>query len=82
LINSGRYWRTGAVWFSKKYREPGSLPAYFSRELGLQPVDDPDKNLRALAKRHKELSGTWVNWLGTYLHAATVWQKGLQYKGA
>jgi hypothetical protein len=73
---------TAAVWLSKKYREPVSLPDYFSRELGLQPVDDPDENLRALAKRHKELSGTWVNWLGTYLHAATVWQKGLQYKGA
>ena len=72
---------TAAVWLGKKYQQHGSPPDYFSEELGLHPVDDPEENLRALAKRHKELSGTWVNWLGTYLHAATVWQKGLQYKG-
>jgi len=72
---------TAAVWLRKKYQQHGALPDYFSRELGLQPVDDPDENLRALAKRHKELSGTWVNWFGTYLHAATIWQKGLQHKG-
>lgn len=71
---------TAAVWLCKKYRQHDSLPDHFSRELGLQPVDDPDENLRSLAKRHKELSGTWVNWLGTYLHAATIWQKGLHYK--
>jgi hypothetical protein len=73
---------TAAVWLGKKYQQQGSLPDYFSQELGLHPGDDPEENLRALAKRHKDLSGTWVNWLGTYLHAATVWQKGLQYKGA
>jgi hypothetical protein len=73
---------TTAVWLGKKYQQHGSLPDYFSRELGLHPVDDPEENLRVLAKRHKELSGTWVNWLGTYLHAATVWQKGPQYRGA
>ena len=73
---------TAAVWLGKKYQQHGSLPDYFSRELGLHPGDDAEENLRTLAKRHKELSGTWVNWLGTYLHAATVWQKGLQYKGA
>jgi hypothetical protein len=73
---------TAAVWLTKKYRQSGSLPDYFSQELGLCPVDDPEENLRVLAKRHKELSGTWVNWLGTYSHAATVWQKGLQYKKA
>ncbi len=71
---------TAAVWLGKKYRQPGSLPDYFSEELGLHPVDDLDENLRALAKRHKELSSTWVNWLSTYLHAAAVWQKGLQEK--
>jgi hypothetical protein len=73
---------TAAVWLGKKYQQQVSLPDYFSRELGLHPGDDAEENLRTLAKRHKELSGTWVNWLGTYLHAATVWQKGLQYKGA
>jgi hypothetical protein len=71
---------TAAVWLGKKYEQHGTLPDYFSQELGLHPINDPEDNLRALAKRHQELSGAWVNWLGTYLHAATVWQKGLQYK--
>jgi len=73
---------TAAVWLAKKYQQHGSLPDYFSEELSLHPVSDPEENLRALAKRHKELTGTWVNWLGTYLHAAAVWQKGLQHKRA
>ena len=73
---------TAAAWLGKKYQQHGSLPDYFSQELGLHPVEDPEENLRALAKRHMELSRTWVNWFGTYLHAVTVWQKGLQYKRA
>lgn len=73
---------TAAVWLGNKYRQHEALSDYFSKELGLHPVDDPDENLQVLAKRHKELSGTWVNWLGTYLHAAIIWQKGLQYKRA
>jgi hypothetical protein len=73
---------TAAIWLGKKHQIPGSLPDYFSQELGLHTVNDLEENLRALAKRHKELSGTWVNWLGTYLHAAAVWQKGLQYEEA
>lgn len=72
---------TAAVWLGKKYQQRESLQDYFSQELGLHPVDDPEENLRILAKRHKELSGSGVNWLGTYLHAAKVWQQGLQYKG-
>jgi hypothetical protein len=55
-----------------------SLPDYFSRELEVSSVKDPEKNLRELAKRHKELSGSQVNWLGTYQHAAQVWRKGLE----
>jgi hypothetical protein len=70
------------VWLEKKYQLHKTLPDYFSQELNLNPVDDPEENLKALAKRHKELSGTRVNWLGTYLHAAQVWQKGLEYKKA
>src|SRR6266508_4236627 len=62
---------TAAVWLGKKYQQHGSLPDYCSRELGLHPGDDAEENLRTLPKRHKELSGTRVNWLGTYLHAAT-----------
>jgi hypothetical protein len=71
---------SAAVWLEKKYRLHKMLPDHFSQELNLHLVDDPEENLKALAKRHKELSGTRVNWLGTYLHAAQVWQKGLEYK--
>jgi hypothetical protein len=71
---------TAAVWLAEKYQQPEALPDYFSEDLGLHTGDDPEENLQALAKRHKELSGSWVNWLGTYLHAGAVWQKGLQYK--
>jgi hypothetical protein len=72
---------SAAVWFEKKYPPRGaSLPDHFSKELGLHPTADPEENLRNLAKRHAELSGARVNWLGTYQHAAQVWQKGLEYK--
>ncbi len=72
---------SAAVWLEKKYRQHGKpLPDYFSKELGLSPTDDSEENLRNLAKRHRELSGTQVNWLGTYQHAAQIWQKGLIYK--
>lgn len=73
---------SSAVWLGKKYQPHKTLPDYFSQELNLHPVDDPEENLKAVEKRHKELSGTRVNWLGTYLHAAQVWQKGLEYKKA
>jgi hypothetical protein len=46
------------------------LQSFFFRDLGLEPIDNPDENLRALAKRHKELSGSFANWLGAYQHAA------------
>ncbi len=57
-----------------------SLPDYFSQELNLSLTQDPMENLRLLAKRHRELSGMQVNWLGTYLHAAQVWRKGAAQK--
>jgi hypothetical protein len=71
-----------AVRLSKKYQQPGLLSDYFSKELGLHPMDNPEENLRDLAKRHMQLSGIWVNSLGNYFYGATVWQKGLQYKRA
>jgi len=74
---------TAAVWLAQKYQPHGaSLPDRFSHELGLTPTADVDENLRELAQRHKELSGRRINWLGTYQHAAQVWQKGLEYKSA
>jgi len=72
---------SAAVWLAKKYQIRGtSLPDLFSKELNLTPVDDPEENLRALAKRHKELSGSFVNWLATYQHAEQVWRKGLEIR--
>jgi len=68
---------TAAVYLAQKYPLMGIvLPNHFSDELNLQPVDDPNKNLRALAKRHKELSQSYVNWFATYQHAERVWRKG------
>lgn len=71
---------SAAVWLARKYQPHKPLPDYFSKGLDLHPTADPDENLRALANRHKELSGRRVNWLGTYQHAEQVWQKGLEYK--
>ena len=65
---------TAAVWLGQKYQPlKKPLPDHFSKELKLSPTDDPEENLRLLAKRHQELSGTYINWLGTYHHAAQRW---------
>lgn len=71
-----------AARFLQQLLFPGetSLPDYFSQELNLSLTQDPMENLRLLAKRHRELSGMQVNWLGTYLHAAQVWRKGAAHK--
>lgn len=72
---------SAAVWLAKKREQNGaSLPEIFSKELNLTPVGDPEENLHALARRHKELSGSYVNWLATYKHAEHVWRKGLEYQ--
>jgi hypothetical protein len=70
---------SAAVWLRRKHqprRKP--MPDYFSRELKIQFAANPEENLRELARRHRELSGAQVNWLGTYQHAAQVWLKGLE----
>jgi hypothetical protein len=73
---------TAAVWLTKKHHLRATpLPDVFSEELGLNPVEDSEANLQALARRHKELSGSFVNWLATYQHAEQVWRKGLEYQG-
>lgn len=69
---------SAAVWIAKKYQLNISLPDHFSKDLNLTPSDDPDENLRALANRHAELSGSYVNWLATYQHAEQVWRKGFE----
>ena len=70
---------SAAIWLAEKYRMNISLPDQFSKGLNLTPSNDPEENLRALAKRHTELSGSHVNWFGTYEHAAQVWYKGLEF---
>ena len=72
---------SAAVYLQKKHQTGGvTLPNHFSKDLNLTPIDDPEENLRALAKRHKELSHSFTNWLGTYEHAVDVWLKGLKVK--
>ena len=72
---------SAAVWLARKYqRNRASLPDHFSKDLKLEPVGDPEENLRALAKRQKELSGSYVDWLATYQHAEQVWRKGREYR--
>ena len=71
---------SAAVWLAKKHKQISTpLPEHFSKELYLTAVEDPEENLRALAKRHKELSGSYVDWLATYKHAEQVWLKGLEF---
>ncbi|GAB4403824.1 MAG: hypothetical protein OHK003_31710 [Anaerolineales bacterium] len=60
--------------------ENTTLPDHFSKDLNLTPVNEPEENLRLLAKRHRELSGSFTNWFGTYMHAAQVWLMGLEYR--
>jgi hypothetical protein len=78
---------SAAVWLQQKYRESmpnlkgkpqPDLADLFSRDLGLQNGTDPYRNLERLAKRHQELGGEKVNWLGTYQHAGQRWLMGLE----
>jgi hypothetical protein len=69
---------SAAVWLARKYQLNIHLPELFSTDLKLTTVDDPTENLRVLAKRHAELSGSYVNWLATYQHAEQIWYKGFQ----
>jgi hypothetical protein len=68
---------SAAVFLAKKYSHLKiTLPNHFTDKLNIPPANDPDESLRALATRHKVLSGTHVNWLATYHHAERVWCRG------
>ncbi len=69
---------SAAVWLEQKHLSQKNLPDLFSKDLGLSPTSNPEDNLRALAKRHQELSGMQINWLGTYQHAADIWLKEVE----
>lgn len=74
---------TAAFCLQRILSAPGKpLPDLFSGDLNLNLGDHHEENLRALARRHRELSGAPVNWLGTYQHAAQIWQKNLEFKRA
>jgi hypothetical protein len=73
---------SAAIWLEQKHLSRKELPDLFSEELGLSPNSNPEENLIALAKRHQELSGSHINWLGTYQHAADIWLKELKLQQA
>lgn len=73
-----RCYYSAAVWLAKKYQLDSLLPDHFSKDLSLIPGDNVDENLRALAERHAELSGSFVNWLATYQHAEQIWWKSYE----
>ena len=85
-----RFYYTAAVFLQTKYQkqlshilgEQPQLPDFFSNILGVPPEKDPNQALEQLAKRHQTLSGQFVNWLGTYEHAAEVWLKQMELQTA
>jgi hypothetical protein len=42
------------------------LPDFYSTELNIQQESDPIILFRNLGKRHQDLTGIYVNWVGTY----------------
>ena len=85
-----RFYYTAAVFLQRKYQgrlihilgKQPQLPDLFSNKLGFVPETNPDQALTQLAKRHQILSGQFVNWLGTYEHAAEVWLKQMELQKA
>jgi hypothetical protein len=85
-----RFYYTAAVFLQKKYQQQlllllgkqPQLPDMFSNILGVPPQEDPNQALDQLAKRHQALSGQFVNWRGTYEHAAEVWLKQMELQAA
>lgn len=66
---------TASVWLEQKYLSRNQLPDLFSKELGISITPNPEENLQVLAARQRQLSKMYINWLGTYEHAAEVWLK-------
>jgi len=85
-----RFYYTAAVFLQRKYQKQllyilgkqPQLPDLFSSILSVPPETNPDEALAQLAKRHQVLSGQFVNWLGTYEHAAEVWLKQMELQKA
>ncbi len=85
-----RFYYTAAVFLQRKYQQQLSrllgkqpeLTDLFSNALGVHNENNPGLALRQLAKQHQALSGQFVNWLGTYEHAADVWLKQMELQKA
>ncbi len=85
-----RFYYTAAVFLQRKYQQQLSrllgkqpeLTDLFSNALGVHNENNPGLALRQLAKQHQVLSGQFVNWLGTYEHAADVWLKQMELQKA
>lgn len=85
-----RFFYTAAVLLQRKYRdrifeifgEQSPLPDLFSGKLGISLDATPAQALSQLAERHKTISGQFVNWIGTYEHAAEVWLKQMELQKA
>lgn len=73
---------SAAVWLEQRHLLTNNLPDLFSKELGILPSESPEENLKKLAKQHQDLSGSKINWLGTYQHAAEVWLKEIELQKA
>lgn len=88
--NMLHFYYTAAVFLQKKYiqriqnvmGEQRELQNIFSKELGFVPDIEPDLALAQLAKQHHLSTGQFVNWLGTYEHAADVWLRQMELQKA
>jgi hypothetical protein len=70
---------SAAVYLQEKYskefqfylgRKWSTLPDFFSEELGIPGYVSSDEKLRLLDKYHKKVSGSYLNWLGSYQSVA------------
>lgn len=81
-----QFYYIAAVFLQKKYLqriqnimgEQEQLQDIFSKELGFTPDTEPDIALAQLAEQHHLSTGQFVNWLGTYEHAADVWLRQME----
>jgi hypothetical protein len=85
-----KFYYTAAVFLQKKYLEriqsimgeQIQLLDFFSNELGFVPDEEPNIALIQLAEQHHRSTGQFVNWLGTYEHAADVWLRQMELQKA
>ncbi len=85
-----RFYYTAAVSLQKKYSARinhimgayDPLPDLFSKQLNVHQDEDPDRALANLATQHNAMTGRFVNWIGTYEHAAEVWLRQMELQMA